>query len=67
MMQELVDVLQPLSKDLEDGDFLFTSISELTRPIPTGLLNDYFKKSSKQITLHTIYVIQMLRFLFILE
>jgi integrase len=53
MMQELVDVLQPLSKDLEDGDFLFTSISELTRPIPTGLLNDYFKKVVK--TDHTPY------------
>jgi hypothetical protein len=53
MMQELVDVLQPLSKDLEDGDFLFTSISELTRPIPTGLINDYFKKVVK--TDHTPY------------
>lgn len=53
MMQELVDVLQPLSKDLEDGDFLFTSISELTRPILTGLLNDYFKKVVK--TVHTPY------------
>ena len=53
MMQELVDVLQPLSKDLEEGDFLFTSISELTRPIPTGLLNDYFKKVVK--TDHTPY------------
>ena len=53
MMQELVDVLQPLSKDLEDGDFLFTSIGELARPVPTGLLNDYFKKVVK--TDHTPY------------
>jgi integrase len=44
MMQELVEILQPLSQDLEDGDFLFTESTNKSRPIPTGLLNDYFKK-----------------------
>jgi len=38
-MQELVDILQPLSKELEDGDFLFAESTEQSRPIPTGLVN----------------------------
>lgn len=53
MMQELVDILQPLSEELEDEDFLFTESSNQSRPIPTGLLNDYFKKVVK--TDHTPY------------
>jgi integrase len=53
MMQELVEILQPLSQDLEDGDFLFTESNNQSRPIPTGLLNDYFKKVVK--TDHTPY------------
>ena len=44
MMQELVEILQPLSQDLEEGDFLFTESSKKSRPIPTALLNDYFKR-----------------------
>ena len=53
MMQELVDILQPLSQDLEDEDFLFTESSLKSRPIPTGLLHEYFKKVVK--TDHTPY------------
>jgi integrase len=53
MMQELVDILQPLSQDLEDEDYLFTESSEKSRPVPTGLINDYFKKVIK--TDHTPY------------
>ena len=53
MMQELVEILQPLSQDLEEGDFLFTESRNESRPIPTGLLHDYFKKVVK--TDHTPY------------
>lgn len=44
MMQELVEILQPLSQILEEQDFLFTENTNKSRPIPTGLLNEYFKK-----------------------
>jgi len=44
MLQESVEIPQPLSQDLEDRDFLFTESSNQSRPIPTGLLNEYFKK-----------------------
>lgn len=47
-MKELVDILEPLSRELEDGDFPFTESTEQFRPILTGLVNDYFKKSQNR-------------------
>jgi integrase len=47
-MQELVEILKPLSEKLESEDYLFTECTNPSRPIPTGLLNEYLKKSLNQ-------------------
>ncbi len=42
-----MEILKPLSEKLESEDYLFTECTNPSRPIPTGLLNEYFKKIVK--------------------
>ena len=47
LMQELVEILKPLSEKLDGEDYLFTECTNSSRPIASGLLNEYFKKVVK--------------------
>jgi integrase len=44
MMQELIEILKPMTLELQEDDWLFIEYREKTRPVATGLIHEYFRK-----------------------
>jgi integrase len=44
MMQELIEILKPMTLELQEDDWIFTEYREKNRPVATGLIHEYFRK-----------------------